>query len=83
MNETAMIYALRTFKRKSDQEQFWVAECLLMTNQNSKNYTGYNQVTVFITQAQYEKLINGFTPSEEVILNVSLMGNRVSYSLAS
>lgn len=83
MKEKAMIYALRTFMNKAKTEQYWVAECLLTTNQTTKNFVGYNQVTVFLTQEQYNTLLNGFAPSEAVELNVSLMGNRVSYSLAS
>lgn len=81
--EKGNVYALRTFKRKSDQEQFYIAEVVLDTVQETPNYIGQNQTSVFLSEDQYTKLRHKFVKNMPVELNVSIMGNRVQYSLAS
>lgn len=83
MEEKAKVYALRTFMSKDKTKQFYTAECVSASKQTTPNFTGFNQIVVFLEEEQYNKLINNFVPMTEIKLNVSLFGNRVSYSLSA
>lgn len=83
MDEKAKVYALRTFQSKDRTKQYYTMECITVNKQTTPNFTGLNQITVFIDEAQYNKLLQNFSPLMEVKLSASLFGNRVSYSLAS
>lgn len=83
MTEKAKVYALRTFTGKADKtKQYYTAECLLDAQNTTPNFKGQNAVTVFMEREHYDILSISFKPLMPVDLNVSLMGNRVSYSVA-
>lgn len=83
MNEIFQVIAVRTFQNKQKTERYYTAECISKVEQATPNFKGLNQITVFLTEKQYGKLYNDFVPYMEVELAVTLMGNRVSYSLVS
>jgi len=84
MVEKGKIYALRTFASKDKTKQYFTAECLISAPQTTDNFSGLNQVTIFMEQEQYSNVKVAFKPGQllEVDLSVVLMGNRVQYSVA-
>ena len=76
-----MIVSVRHFQSKDKTKKYYMLDCLTPTEEKTDFIHGYQSVSVFIDEVQYNSILNIFKPLMQHKFIGSVSGNRIQYKL--